>query len=310
MRWLTAIAFAGLMLGACLGGGEHAPATAPSPAATVAPRATPTQALPDDVAALPPRPAAEALSDESFARLHRYFVVDIDTGLVQPLGFGAAFSSSDPIGWLDDATLWLAHPDGAVALGLDGSVSEPRAMLPDRRERYYGGTSASGEWSAGQLGSGPGGVIVQQVVGQERRYRIANAMMGLWSPVRDVHLLAGNSCADLFVFDPQTAMLVNLTRADERLYRSGFVWAPDGVRIAAGARSPGADELVVIDTVAGTITTVARSASRADIRPIDWSPAGRHLLFYAWTTSDDTGCSWASGEETYLDTAPVIGERF
>ena len=137
--------------------------------------------------------------------------------------------------------------------------------------------------------------------------------MGRWSPTRDVHALAGSSCAswDLFLFDPNggsgktPGTLTNLTANDERNYRdwdlAGFVWAPDGVRIAARARH----SLVLIDTKTGSITDLAEASGFSELRPLAWNPAGTHLLFQMDPPAQ-IDCA-NPGEETYLDSVPDLG---
>ncbi|MBI5283839.1 MAG: hypothetical protein HY874_01985, partial [Chloroflexi bacterium] len=155
---LFAVALSAAMV-ACSGDERATPsATPPAPAATREPLVLPE---PDAPTASPPRPtatpdvavgpavaAAEALSEESFRELHRYFVIDLGSGLVQPLGRDAAFSSSDPIAWLDDDTLWLGHPDGPLMLDVDGSVRVAVALgpPPENQATYRGGESHNGAW--------------------------------------------------------------------------------------------------------------------------------------------------------------------
>lgn len=280
-------------------------ATTTQSAATVR-RSTPV--IPENVAVEPPRPASDALTEASFEELHRYFVIDLSNGLVQPLGFAAAFSSQDPIVWLDEDTLWLDHPDAPLELDLDGTVRVASSRSPDSDVKKRGGDSASGAWSVAQLASGAGGAIFSPGQAQPARYRIANALGGVWSPTRDVALLIGNWCAgfDLFLFDPETVVLTNLTASDDRSYRLGYAWAPDGIRIAAAVGDAGHDALVMIDTGTKQIATLAEAAARADVRPLAWSPSGQRLLFYAWHGQEST-CLNPPYQETYLDTVPNLG---
>jgi len=264
--------------------------------------------IPENVAVEPPRPASDALSEASFGELHRYFVIDLSSGLVQPLGFEAAFSSQDPIVWLDEDTLWLDHPDAPLELDLDGNVRVAASRPPVNDLNRRGGESPSGAWSMGQLASGFGGALFSRGQAQEPRYRLANAFAGVCAPARDVALQDGNWCAgfDLYLFDPEAATLTNLTTRDDREYQLSYAWAPDGVRIAGSARDTDRDALVLIDTGTGEIATLAETEARADVRPLAWSPSGRRLLFHAWHGQEIT-CPNPPYEETYLDAVPNLG---
>jgi len=281
-------------------------ATQPAPTATTARPSTPV--IPENVAVEPPRPASDGLTEASFGELHRYFVIDLSSGLVQPLGFAAAFSSQDPIVWLDDDTLWLDHPDAPLELDLDGTVRVALSWPPESSVNKRGGESPSGAWDVAQLASGFGGAIFSRGQGREPQYRIANALAGVWAPMRDVALLSGNWCAgfDLFLFDPEAVTLTNLTSLDDREYLLSYAWAPDGVRITGSARDADRDALVLIDTGTGEIATLAETEARADVRPLAWSPSGRRLLFHAWH-GQEIPCLNPPYEETYLDTAPNLG---
>jgi hypothetical protein len=142
-------------------------------------------------------------------------------------------------------------------------------------------------------------------------YRIANASVGAWSPSRDVHVLEGSACAgwDLFLFDPnggsgpKPGRLVNLTEADDRRfgYIGGFIWAPDGERVAAGAMNA----LVIIDTVHVNARELAVSDPSLAVHPIAWSPSSRRLLFQL-SLAPEVDCP-NRGDDAYLDAVPNLG---
>lgn len=288
--------------------------TEPSPATTI-PTAEPTTATPVPIPTATPlqgledarvelaRDPAEALSDEVLLQGYRYFVLDLASGRIQPIGPATVLTFNEPIAWIDDDTLVLAYPGKHLELDLDGAVrSEPPAYAtPEVVGR--GGASPTGNWRVGQLASGTGGVIFS-LRDAPPRYRIPNATIGMWAPTRDVHLLEGNGCAgwDLFVFDPDAETLTNVTAADDRPYRFFYAWALDGVRVAATA----SNDLALINTVTGRIETLLEGGDIAHLRPVAFSPSGGRLLVHVGFPPI-VDCSVPPYEDTYLDTVPNLG---
>ena len=198
---------------------DHRPPSAPTHLASPEHTATPTAFVPtpeptpgpmnlNNIGVRPPVPVSDALSEEPFDPLQYTFVVDLASGLVQPVDINdessdqGRISGENPIVWLDDDTLWLGHPSSPVEMDLDGTVRPVSASPPESTP--VAGTSPSGDWGVVQLSSGNGGAVFQRPPLGAFLYRVANAQMGRWSPTRDVHALAGSSCAswDLFLFDP------------------------------------------------------------------------------------------------------------
>ena len=270
---------------------------------------------PDRIGVRPPVPAHEALTLANFQTLQYVFVLDIADGSVQPVDIvdevagEGGISIPFPITWRDDDTLWLGHPVTPAELDLDGAVRIVDASPPTPTPSS--GLSPGGDWQASQLASGSGGAIFQSPPYGDVLYRVASATRGAWSPTREVYALPGSYCAgwDLFLFDPQggsgpkPGTLVNLTESDDRRFGDigGFVWAPDGERIAAGAMNA----LVIIDTAHLTARDVATADPSLAVRPVAWNPSGQKLLFQI-EPAPQVDCA-NRGEDAYLDAVPNLG---
>jgi hypothetical protein len=82
---------------------------------------------------------------------------------------------------------------------------------------------------------------------------------------------------------------------------SGFIWAPDGTSIAAGAMNA----LVVIDSATSQISDIATTDDSLAVRALEWSPSGERLLFQL-TFPPQIDCP-NRGEGAYLDPVPDLG---
>jgi hypothetical protein len=250
----------------------------------------------ENVSITAPLPATEALSDAMLNAGYRYFLLDLATGLVQPIGPATAISSEDPFRWLDEDTLLLDDAESGLELDLDGIV---RAYVPPQVENVelLGIAPPSGNWRVLQQVSGSG-ALVYYADDAVPRFRVANANRGVWSPTRDVHLMSGNVCTrwDLFTFEPATATLTNLTATDDRAYRRFYTWAPDGSHVAASAAS----DLALIDTATNAIETLLRGGDDASLRPIAFSPSGARLVVHAGFPPA-VDCPMPPYPETYLE---------
>jgi len=300
-------ACAAILVIACRDGDPRPPHATPA-------AATATAIPPEGVSISPPRSADQPLTDEAFHRGERIFIADRVDGTIQALGAGLVWSSNDPIEWVDDDTLIAQLPDRFVEIDLDGAVRQVAATRPPGNERLLsiGGDSASGRWSLGWLSSAPGGLLVsERARGGEWLYRITNVPVARWSPTADLLMLTGNHCqgVDLFTFDPSTATLVNVTPDDDRSYLDAFVWLPDGAGVAAAAQfggdAPGAAMALVDAAGGGTITLAQAEGPFATMRPLEWSPSGRRLVFVAGI-GGPIPCS-GNGEETVVEVGPPQG---
>jgi hypothetical protein len=261
-----------------------------------------------------PRPASEVLTEDRFHRGERIFVADRVDGTIQVLSTALSWSSNDPIEWRDDDTLIAQLPGSFVEIDLDGAVRSVAATRPPGSGRYIiGGDSPSGRWSLGWLASDRGGLLVSETAQPGvPTYRITNSPTARWSPVDDLLVLTGNYChgVDLFSFDPESAALANLTARDDRSYLDVFVWLPDGAGVAAAAQFAGAAPgaaIVFVPVDGGETTTLAEAAGVfATMRPLEWSPDGRRLLFLAGI-GGPIPCN-GDGSETQVITDPRVGE--
>jgi hypothetical protein len=305
MRWimvLTIFAFAS----GC--GEDDEPASTPEPTGTAI--AAPAGPLPFTVSQ--PVDATAALTEERLDG--RWFIIDLESGLVQVLkdSYVNPCPTVDPTGrncvshggiisvdWHDAETLVVSPMYGeALLIRLDGtSRSAPpvNTATPDSSDNR----SRDKEWRASTVAVELGvfTVIVSQLrevpggMQLDPAYRITSASIPQWSPA-DPHLLAltVNYCTDqspdlgldLALFDPETAVLRDLSIDPARIIRS-YVWRPDGRAIAAEAfvTGPGFPyaELELIDVATGSTLGLAALGRGGTLVPMSWSPDREKLLF-------------------------------
>ncbi|MEX2247644.1 MAG: hypothetical protein WEC75_13275 [Dehalococcoidia bacterium] len=169
---------------------------------------------------------------------------------------------------------------GEYYVGDDGKISSGSAGCAPEE---IGGLSPDGLWSASVDTSGVVATLVART-GGGRSWSISNAAEPKWSPQNGPLALLGNLCAgfDLFVFDPTTGVLRNLTPDDDAVIVE-YAWRPDGVALAVDL-IPGADAsprraigLVQLD--GGAMTTLLEIDREGELIPVGFNQSGTRLLF-------------------------------
>jgi hypothetical protein len=307
MRWGVAIAL--VLAAAAMAGCDDA--DAPSAGPTASAPSTVTAELPFTLSQ--PIDAGAAMADEHLEG-RSWFVVDVDSGLVQVLedtyvnpcptpadGSCIAHGGIISVRWHAPETLAVVPMYGeGYLIGLDGTSRGPATAAEPAGAPA---TSPDDLWHASVLASGPGGVLVSTVQDGgpgEAAYRISGATLPTWSSREPVLMaLLANVCTgpdlsegfDLALFEPNSGTLRYIEEAPDRLIPQ-YLWSPDGGTIAAGVVSTGPSEterrreISLIDVPGAVLSADTTFASRplisisrvGELIPLEWSVDGRKLI--------------------------------
>ncbi len=197
--------------------------------------------------------------------------------------------------WFDENSLLLDFTSQAYRALLNGQVvaiDPVPAPTPTPQEVF---ASAHGLWQAVLEADGLYSGLLVGRSGEEPAYRLANTESPSWSRTGRLAFI-GSICAgfDLFVFDPATAELKNLTRSLPAVWE--FSWKADGSAMAASLIET--RQLASIDAATGTHEILAQGPEFGSLVPLQWSPTGDRLLF--WYVGGRGAC-----ESAFLPGAPT-----
>ena len=236
----------------------------------------------------------------AFAAEARYFVLDIESNRIYRLREKCDPGPVDPaapcyrftawlVTWLDNETLRVDTSPPPVAdsavyhVALSGEVtrtSEPPSAIPAAGPR----SSRDQRWTVNATRVS---LTVERPNGSGFTVNSTDSFGWAWSSTASRLALIGNFCTaqpfDLFVLDPDVGQLRNVTEnVPESI--AGFVWNPDGRRIAAEALDFESDrrglDLVDVEDPQRTRRLIETEVdSSGGISPVAWNPAGDKLLF-------------------------------
>lgn len=267
-----------LTVAAC--GGDDGPGAAATPsAAATAPLPTPPPQGEAPFSIRGPLDAAEALAQEAIQPGSRY-VLDLATGEVYVVEPDAEQEQGAAvIGWLDDrfwvragADYYLARFDGTIEpSGRPAGTPTPDPSAP--------ASSADGLWVASHEEGAYSGLLVGPG-GADPTMRLTSVAGSRWSPSGHQLAFLGSVCAgfDLFVFDPETRELTNLSESLPVIF--DLLWRPDGGAIAVNLIGAGDRRVLsLIDVATGRDETLAEIHFGGDLYPVAWNPRGDRLAF-------------------------------
>lgn len=260
------------------------PTARPEPRGTITPTEVFLGEPPFEV--LGPLEQSEAMTQENLDSV-RHFVLNLDTRQIYLIMLDPLYRREDLehfrfVGWQSDSTLLYQSDRRTYRVQLNGDVLLTNAVptptsTPTSRNAAF---SADEAWVATREDGRFSGILVGPT-GEEPRYRLINTWPPSWSPTENLLAFNGSICAgfDLFVFDPDSQSLRNLTPSLPAVW--DYAWKPDGSALAIDI-IPFPDlrrELGLVDVTTGTVETLVEINTFGELSPIQWSPSGENLLF-------------------------------
>jgi hypothetical protein len=183
------------------------------------------------------------------------------------------------IRWVDDSTLLASTSDGnSFRISLDGDVSATDAEPPSTFTPFDAINSADGSWSVTRTGDG----LQMTKTATGRTLDVPYTGPYEWAPSGHRLVVGGGWCGNgrIAVVDPDGAGVLPVT--DGRNVR-GIVWTwrPDGTALALDVLHP-QHSLALVDAATGTmqhLAPVPPATDPGELVPLQWNPAGTHLLF-------------------------------